>query len=278
MPAVSRRSRSLARASAALFSAALPLVGLAMLLLMLGACATKPPASDPDALAEYNETNDPLEPTNRVFYAINNGLDTVILKPVAQAYRYVVPQPIRTGVHNVLVNLGSPVTFGNDILQAKPRRAGDTMMRFLINTTVGVVGIFDVADKLGYPAHDADFGITLALWGMPSGPFLFLPVLGPSNPRDAAGFGVDMAGDPFTWVGKGIAVTALKWSKTVIGAVDARERVLDALDEIKKTALDPYATFRSLYRQHRESQIADTRNDNRATIPVWFAQPGEQAR
>jgi phospholipid-binding lipoprotein MlaA len=280
MPAAPRRltlHRLLARVRIASF----PMVGLAAMtvaMLALSGCATKPPASDPDALAEYRETNDPLEPTNRVFYAINNGLDTVILKPVAQAYRYVVPAPVRTGIHNVLVNLGTPVTLGNDILEAKPRRAGDTLMRFVINSTVGVAGIFDVADKWGYPAHDADFGVTMALWGMPSGPFLFLPILGPSSPRDAVGFGVDMAGDPFTWVGKGIEVTALKWTKTVISAVDARERVLDALDEIKKTALDPYATFRSLYRQHRESQISDTRNDNRATIPVWFAQPGPTAR
>jgi phospholipid-binding lipoprotein MlaA len=276
MLAVPRRLsllRPLARARAAV----LPAVGLAAMLLLAG-CATKPPASDPDALAEYNETNDPLEPTNRVFYAINNGLDTVILKPVAQAYRYVVPEPVRTGVHNVLVNLGTAVTLGNDILQAKPRRAGDTMMRFVINSTIGVAGIFDVADKLGYPAHDNDFGITMALWGMPEGPFLFLPILGPSDPRDFTGFGVDLAMDPFTWVGKGAATTAVKWSKTLIAAVDARERVLDAIDNIKKTALDPYATFRSLYRQHRESQISDTRNDNRATIPVWFAQPGQAAR
>jgi phospholipid-binding lipoprotein MlaA len=280
MTAVPRRP-SLHRTLARLRADTLALIGLAGLtlaMLALGGCATRPPASDPDALAEYHETNDPLEPTNRVFYAINNGLDTVILKPVAQAYRAVVPQPVRTGIHNVLVNLGTPVTLGNDILQAKPRRAGDTLMRFVINSTVGVAGLFDVADKWGYPAHDADFGITMALWGMPSGPFLFLPVLGPSDPRDFAGFGVDLAADPFTWVGKGIEVTALKWTKTVVNAVDSRERVLDALDEIKKTALDPYATFRSLYRQHRESQISDTRNDNRATIPVWFAQPGPTAR
>jgi phospholipid-binding lipoprotein MlaA len=250
---------------------------LVPLLLVFG-CATAPPASDPDALAEYRQTDDPLEPTNRVFYAINDGLDTYILRPVAEAYRYVLPEPVRDSVHNVLVNLGTPVTLGNDVLQAKPRRAGDTLMRFAINTTLGVVGLFDVANRMGYPAHDTDFGITMALWGMPSGLFLFLPVLGPSDPRDVTGFGVDIAMNPFTWVGKGSAVTALNWSKTVVSAVDSRERVLDAVDEIKKTALDPYATFRSLYRQHRESQIDDTRNDNRATIPVWFAQPGPVAR
>ncbi len=250
------------------------LLGAAGLMLAgMGGCATPPPADDADAVADFKQTNDPLEPTNRVFYAVNNGLDTVLLRPLALAYTGVVPSYVRSRVHNALSNLNSPVLLANDMMQAKPRRAGDTLMRFLINTTVGVVGVFDVADKWGYPAHDADFGVTMALWGMPSGPFLFLPVLGPSSPRDAAGFGVDMAMDPFTWVGKGTAVTAIKWSKTIINAVDARERVLDALDEIKKTALDPYATFRSLYRQHRESQISDTRSDTRATVPVWFDQP-----
>jgi phospholipid-binding lipoprotein MlaA len=248
---------------------------LAAALLLLGpllGCATPPPASDPDAVADYNETNDPLEPTNRVMYAINNGLDTVILRPIAVAYRWAVPEPVRNGVHNVLSNLGTPVELGNDILEAKPRRAGDTTMRFLINTTIGVVGIFDVAKDLGYPDHDTDFGMTLALWGVPEGTFLFLPVLGPSNPRDAIGHGVDIAGDPFTWVGQGTVVTVLDWTRFGMNAVDQRERVLDAVDSIKKTALDPYATFRSLYRQHRAAQIQAARDDHRATIPIWFPQ------
>ena len=252
------------------------LLAAAALLGLFAGCATPPPASDPDALADFRATNDPLEPTNRVFYAINNGLDTVILKPAAEAYRYVVPGPVRTGIHNVLSNLGTPILLGNDILQAKPRRAGDTLMRFAINTTVGVVGVFDVADKWGYHPHDADFGMTLALWGLPAGPFLFLPVIGPSDPRDAAGFGVDTVADPFFWVGKGRAVRYLNLGRVGLNALDSRERVLDAVDNIKKTALDPYATFRSLYRQHRESQIEDARNDNRATIPVWWPQPAAQ--
>jgi phospholipid-binding lipoprotein MlaA len=251
---------------------------LALVAIGLFGCATKPPASDPDALADYQQTNDPLEPTNRVFYAINNGIDTVILRPAALAYRYAVPEPVRTGLHNVLVNIGSPVQLTNDVLEGKPRRAGDTTMRFLINTTVGVLGIFDVAKKWGYPDHDADFGLTLALWGVPEGPFLFLPVLGPSDPRDAAGFGMNIALDPFTWIGTGPnhpAWTAFTWSRYGLNAIDARERVLDATDSIKKTALDPYATFRSLYRQHRHGQIDKLRNDDRATIPVWFPQPAD---
>lgn len=245
----------------------------ACVLALLAGCATAPPASDPEAVAEFKQTNDPIEPTNRVFYAINNGLDAVVLRPLAVGYKYAVPSVVRTGVHNVLSNLGSPVLLANDMLQAKPRRAGDTLMRFVINTTVGVAGVFDVATGWGYPGHDTDFGVTLALWGVPEGPFLFLPVLGPSNPRDASGFGVDIALDPLTWVGKGATVDALGYTRIGLAAVDTRARLIPDLDKIKASALDPYATFRSLYRQHRESQINETRADNRATVPAWFRTP-----
>lgn len=249
------------------------LLVIAVLLLgTLGGCATPP--KDPEDLAFYKETNDPLEPTNRVMYSIDNGIDTVLLRPAAQAYRFLFPQAVRNGIHNVLSNLGTPVQLSNDMLSGRPRRAGDTTMRFLINTTVGVVGIFDVAKQWGYPNHDSDFGITMALWGVPDGPFLFLPVFGPSDPRDAIGLGADAVMDPFTWVGNGTAARALDWSRQGINALDQRERHLDDIENVKKTALDPYATFRSLYRQHRQSQIETARNDNRATIPVWFPQSG----
>jgi ABC-type transporter lipoprotein component MlaA len=202
-----------------LFPTVLALPVLALILMGLSGCATKPPADDPEAVAEYQQTNDPLEPTNRVFYAINNGLDTVILRPAAQAYRYVVPDP------------------------------------------------------------DNDFGMTLASWGVPEGPFLFLPVLGPSGPRDAVGFGVDMALDPFTWIGNphDTSMKVFKWTRFGMSAIDARERVLDPIDQIKKTALDPYATFRSLYRQHRRAQIKELSTDDRVTVPVWFPQPAASA-
>ncbi len=257
-----------------------PLIASLLAVLLAGAlagCATRPPASDTEAMQEYEQTNDPLEPMNRAFYRVNQGFDAVVLKPAAEGYRYAVPGPVRNGVHHVLANLGTPVVLSNDMLQGKPRRAGDTLMRFVINSTIGVAGIFDVAENLGYPQHDTDFGVTLALWGVPSGPFLFLPVLGPTDPRDASGFGVDIAMDPFTWVGQGAAVTALGWTRYGMSAIDARSRVLDEVASIKKTALDPYATFRSLYRQHRTSEIEATRNDNRATVPAWFPQPAHAA-
>jgi len=241
----------------------------AFLVAGLAGCATPPPASDADATAEYNDANDPLEPTNRVVYAITDGVDTVVLRPLALAYRHLVPQDVRDHTHNVLVNLGTPVALANDVAQGKPRRAGDTMMRLLLNTTVGVVGIFDVATGWGWPAHDSDAGMTFALWGVPEGPYLFLPVLGPSNPRDGIGFGVDYVLDPLTWIGQGTAVADLGYSRLGVGALDSRERVLDDLDRIKKQALDPYATIRSLARQHRQAQIDDARSDNRATPPNW---------
>ncbi len=251
-------------------------VGLLSALAVLGllaGCATRPPASNPAAVAEYEQTNDPLEPTNRVLYKANTALDDYVLRPAAIAYKDVLPNPVRNSIHNALNNLATPVKLGDDMLAGKPRLAGNSFMRFVINTTAGGLGLFDPASNWGYPDHDMDFGVTLAVWGVPEGPFLFLPLLGPSDPRDAAGRGVEIAGDPIGWFGQGAAVTALHWSRFVVNVVDARSRVLGDISAIKKTALDPYATFRSLYRQHREAQIEDVRSANQHTVPAWYPRP-----
>jgi phospholipid-binding lipoprotein MlaA len=238
----------------------------------LNACATRPPASDVEATKEFNENNDPLEPANRVSFAINDGLDTYVLAPVARAYRYAIPGVIRRPIHNVLQNVTTPVLFINDVAQTKPRRAGDTFMRFVINTTIGVGGIFDVASDWGYPYHSNDFGLTMALWGIPEGPFLFLPLLGPSNPRDAAGYGVDIVFDPLTWAPTGYGIVTANYARSGVAIIDTRSNLLDEVDSIKKTALDPYATFRSLFRQNRENTVETVRNEDRATVPNWYAQ------
>lgn len=249
----------------------------ALLILAVAGCAEAPPASDPEALAEFRDTNDPIEPANRVFYAVNNGIDTYLLKPVAQGYKAVLPDTVRSHIHNFLTNFGNPVLLASDVLQARPARAGDTLMRLLINTTIGVGGIFDVATDWGWPSHEGDAGMTLALWGIPDGPYLFLPVLGPSSPRSAVGFGLDYAASPTSWIGLGPALQTASYAKTGVSAVDSRARVLDDLDKILAQALDPYATIRSLYRQHRQSQIDEAREDRRATIPAWFSQPSAPA-
>lgn len=222
----------------------------------LSGCATAPPADDPDAVAEFKSNNDPLEPTNRVIYAINDGVDTVVLRPIALVYRAVVPDPVQRSVGNALDNLSSPVVLANDMMQGKPKRAGDTLMRFLINTTAGVGGLFDVAEGMGWKAHDNDFGTTLALWGASPGPYLYLPLFGPSNPRDAVGVAGNMALDPLTWIG-GAALSDAKWAKTSLSAVDTRAGLIDPIDKLKAQSLDPYATIRSASRQFRSKAIED---------------------
>ena len=244
--------------------------GAALLALatVLPGCAAKP--TNPDELAEYNENNDPLEPMNRELFAANEVVDRNVLHPVASGYRDVTPEPVRSHLHNVLSNLGNPAQFTNDVLQGKPRKAGNTFMRLILNTTVGVGGVFDVATGLGFPDHDTDFGLTLAIWGVPNGPFLFLPVLGPSSPRDGVGYGINTTLDPFTWLSFGGSAT-LGYARFAAGAVDARSRVLDQTDAVERTALDPYASFRSLYQQHRQSAVEDGHADLPPTVPNWYS-------
>ena len=236
----------------------------------LSGCATPPPASDPDAVAEFNETNDPFEPANRQIYAFNSTLDTYLIRPLAIVYRDALPQVVRTHTHYALANMGLPVQWVNDMFEAKPRRAGDSFMRFVVNSTLGFGGIFDVATDFGWPDHDADSGTTLALYGVPSGPYIYLPVFGPSSPREGIGMGLDSLINPFTWVGHGAVDADLGYARIGISALDTRSSLLDDLDKITSQALDPYATIRSLYRQHRESQIEDTRHYDEHTIPAWF--------
>lgn len=241
---------------------------LLMAVALLGTgCATSPPATDPDAVAEFRANNDPLEPTNRFVYRVNDAVDTAVLRPVAQGYRYVVPGALRRSIGHAISNVTSPIVFANDVLQGHPRNAAATVTRFVVNSTVGLGGFFDVATELGLPPHrGSTFGTTLAVWGVGDGPFLFLPLLGPSGVRDAGGFAADVALDPFTWVSFG-GVNALRYSRGGIGALDTREQLLDPVDQVKRDSLDPYATFRSVYRQRRTAEIEEARHDGRPLPP-----------
>lgn len=235
---------------------------------LLAGCAAKP--ADRDAIADPRENNDPYEGVNRKLFGIYQVIDNNALRPVAVAYRDNVPRPVRGSLHNVLNNIANPVQFCNDVLQGKPRHAGDTFVRTVLNTTIGLGGFLDVATGLGYPDHSNDFGLTLALWGVPSGPFLFLPLLGPSDFRDGIGYGVSTAFNPLTYASFG-GSNALGFSVFGLGALDARSRALTDTDSIQRSSLDPYATYRSLYQQHRAAQVTAARIDGPATVPSWYA-------
>jgi phospholipid-binding lipoprotein MlaA len=204
---------------------------------------------------QQSDVNDPFEGVNRVFFEINDALDGVILRPIAITYRAVVPEYGRQRIRNVLQNVDSPVIFANDVLQGEGERAGNTFMRFVINTTVGVGGIWDVATDWGYAQHDEDFGQTLAVWGLEEGPYFYLPLLGPSNPRDSVGRIVDMGFDPLTYVQWGDDNEWVPVARIALNIIDVRSRNIETLDEIERASVDYYASVRSLYRQVRNDAI-----------------------
>ena len=221
---------------------------------VLAGCAAVP-ANDPEARAEFQEINDPGERVNRAIFGFNQGLDKAVIKPVTGAYRAVAPDPIRRSVHNFLANLGSPVTFLNDILQGEFKRAMTTAGRFVINSTAGLIGLFDQAAPMGLEPHREDFGQTLAVWGFEEGPYVMLPVLGPSNYRDAIGFVVDTLVDPLNlWV-HNTDREYVAYSRISAAGIDTRDQLWDVLDDLEKSSIDFYAAIRSLYRQRRADQI-----------------------
>ena len=226
---------------------------LASLLLPLAACATPP--TDPAALAEFKATNDPLEPTNRVIFEWNDLFYTAFVRPVSKAYVWAVPEVGRNRVHDFLQNLGEPVIFANDMLQGEWHAADVTAGRFLANTTFGVGGLFDLASGTGLPKQSGDFGQTLYHYGVPDGPYLVLPIFGPSNPRDAIGMGVDSQADPFGWLAHHFGHGGATWYRLGAQGIDEYSLQMDQLDELKKNSIDYYAALRSLWRQHRDSEL-----------------------
>lgn len=231
----------------------------------LGACAARPDPADPQAVAEFRANNDPLEPLNRGAYFVHDGIDTLVLRPAAEIYRIFLPPEVRTAIRNVLANLRTPVILVNDVLQGETQRAATTAGRFVVNTTVGIGGIFDRATAFGLIGHTEDFGQTLAVWGAPEGPYLFIPVLGPSSPRDVTGFAGDIAMNPLTYVGGGETTDAITVTRTAAGALDTREGLIETLDQVRATSLDPYATLRSAYRQRRVTEIRNEASARPAT-------------
>ena len=251
-------------------------IGVAAFLIAsgLGGCATPP--SEPAARAAFEQTNDPLEPLNRKTFALNQFLDHVAIRPAAKAYVAVVPDDARKAVHHMLDNMKEPTLFFNNLLQGEFKRAGITLGRFVVNTSVGFGGMVDVMSLSGVERQPADFGQTLYTYGVPSGPYLILPILGPTDPRDAVGSAVDSYADPFTIVANDHGVTELTTARFIVGGVEDRARVLDVLDDLEKNSLDYYAEMRSLWQQHRDAELHHGKAPD--TVPGLYNDPDQPAK
>jgi phospholipid-binding lipoprotein MlaA len=222
--------------------------------LLVAGCATVP--RDPAAYAAFKATNDPMEPLNRKIFAFNQGVDRALLKPIAKAYVRAIPDRGRDGIRNFVNNLHEPLVMVNNLLQGELRRAGTTAGRFVLNSTVGLAGIMDIAGRHGLARQSGDFGQTLFVWGVHDGPYLVLPVMGPSNPRDGFGMGADLFLNPFVWLTPRYRYkTSFSVAQATVGGIDERARNLDTLDEIQREAVDYYASMRSLYRQNRNAEL-----------------------
>lgn len=230
------------------------LPGAALLAVALAACASTPAAGS-------NDIADPYEGFNRKMFAFNNGLDKYALDPAATAYKTVTPEFARDRVTDFLRNLRGPVIFANDVLQGEPDRAGTTFARFGINTTIGLLGLWDAATYMGLDRHNEDFGQTLAVWGVESGPYLVLPVLGPTTPRDLTGFGVDRAIDPLTWVqldNDDDTDLAIRAGLGIVGALNTRVRLEDQINTLNAQP-EPYIALRRIYSSSRQAEILNGR-------------------
>jgi phospholipid-binding lipoprotein MlaA len=211
---------------------------------VLSACAAAPLKSSPSP-------RDPLERWNRSVDKANNALDRGLTKPIAKAYVRFTPQVVRTGVGNIVANLSTPTTMINDALQGKLKAAGHDLGRFLLNSTFGLAGLLDPASIEGLQRNDEDFGQTLGKWGVPSGPYFIIPVLGPSTVRDAPAKGVDNFTNPRQYLN-----TAANLSLVAVEGIDKRAELL-SLDETLKKTFDPYVFVRDAYLRHRDYQVAD---------------------
>ena len=219
------------------------------------------------SVSDASDGNDPLETFNRGIFSFNEALLKYVLNLIAAVYSDYVPDPVQDGIGNVLSNLNSPAILANDILQSEFVRAGETAARLVVNSTIGIGGLLDVGDRMGLEAHTEDLGQTLAVWGVGEGFYLVLPLLGPSNPRDAIGkFGQGYFDPLSQWTGN-TGRDGISHVRSGMSGLDKYSGVVDGLDEIKKTSLDYYATIRSLYRQNRLSEIRNGREEDLPPIP-----------
>ena len=215
---------------------------------------TKTPQADATASSDSLTVEDPFESLNRRFYAIHQGIDHAVLRPLALGYSHATAGPIGKALHNFVTEIGEPVVFGNDVLQLRIKRAATTLARFVLNGTVGLAGLLDPATGMGLPYHDNGFGTTLGRYGIRPGPYIFLPLVGPTTLRDLIGTGMDFYSDPlgrFHYHDRGDVLVGI----TVISGLDERANAESDLQQIEAMGTDSYATLRSLYTQKRAADI-----------------------
>jgi phospholipid-binding lipoprotein MlaA len=225
--------------------------------LALGACASQPPTAE--ALAN----NDPYEATNRQTLELNGKIDRYFVVPTVALYFILIPDGGRRSVHHFLENLTLPTTFVNDMLQGEAARGSQTVERFVVNTTVGLGGFLDVASQWGIPDHGEDFGQTLGDWGVDEGPYLVLPFLGPSNPRDAFGLAADIGLDPTNYIH---FKQHIWWAagREYFTLLDLRAQTFQTVQGIQRSSVDYYSALRNFYRQLRAREILNGRPDPKA--------------
>jgi len=217
--------------------------------LLLSALSLTACASNPD--------EDPLEGMNRGVQSFNEVVDQYAFAPVAKGYRYITPDPVRERIGNFSDNLREPVNMLNAFLQGDMEQGLTSFWRFALNSTVGIAGLNDVATTAGLKERREDFGQTLAVWGVDSGPYVVLPLIGPSNGRDMVGMVVDWFTDPFSYYLEQDDRIYMAAGQALV----ERERLIDPIDDIYETSLDSYVTFRSVYSQRRDAQIDNRHND-----------------
>jgi phospholipid-binding lipoprotein MlaA len=213
--------------------------------LLVGGCSSIP--------KEQRDPRDPWQPYNRAMFKFNTDFDNAFMKPAAQGYQFITPEPVNRGITNFFNNIADVTSAVNNALQFKLSRAGTDVGRVVVNTTAGVVGFFDVATNLGIPSYKEDFGQTLGYWGFGAGPFFVLPILGPSSVRDTVGFAGDVVVDPFFSISK----DEIYWGFIVLRAIDTRAGLLAAGDLMEDAALDRYAFVRDAYLQRRRNLVHD---------------------
>lgn len=205
----------------------------------------------------YAEAYDPLEPYNRAVFAFNNGVDYVLLDPLTEAYRFVVPDVFRLAISNFLTHIKAPIYLANELLQGDLDGAGLVTTRFVLNTFTGFGGIVDTASWEGMTYEPEDFGQTLAVWGVGSGPYMMLPIFGPSTTRDGFGLLGDMVMDPINWYGWNNEGTDVDMIRTGATILSTKDNLIDLQRDLKRNSLDYYAATRSVWLQRRQSLIND---------------------